>query len=353
MDTRDKILVLDDDNDWLEVCREYLSQLPSKPDIRTASSGTGAMALLDVEPFRLLVCDLKMPQMDGLQVLSVVRRRFPDLRTVALTGFAEEDFRSRAYGLGVDLFWLKSDLQQNPQMFLECIESLLGGEGGGGFRDVKARNLLDVLQMEMALRNSSVLRITSGWDVAHVWIKDGQVVDVRAEGADGEAALRCLLDWKSGTFESLPAEPGHIRTITRSVDAILLESALTVKKTGNPTPKQEEEETKFVNRLTAAAYEGAEFVVTVPAKKSEEVKGWGIKDAEQLAAWVRQADKSARRLGEAFNAGTLTHVTGHNLERQLLLTQDKGKMFAIGWPLDADTDQLFERSKRLVETWAS
>ena len=353
METREKILVLDDDNDWLELCREYLSQLPSKPDIRTVSSGTGAMALLDAEPFRLLVCDLKMPHMDGLQVLSVVRRRFPDLRTVALTGYSDEDFRSRAYGLGVDLFWLKSDMQKNPQVFLECIESLLGREDGGGFRDIKAKNLLDVLQMEMALRNSCVLRITSGWDVAHVWIKDGQLADVRAEGADGEAAFRRLLNWKSGTFESLPAEPSHVRTITRSVEAILIESAQTVKKAENPTPKQEEEETKFFNRLTAAAYEGAEFVVTVPAKKSEVVKGWGIKDAEQIAAWARQADKSARRLGEAFNAGPLTHITGHNLERHLLLTQDKGKMFAIGWPLDADTDQLFERSKRLAETWAS
>jgi CheY-like chemotaxis protein len=353
MDTREQILVLDDEKEWLEVCRELLSQLPSKPDIRTESSGMGAMALLDAEPFRLLVCDLKLPQMDGLQVLSVVRRRFPDLRTVALTGFADEDFRSRAYALGVDLFWLKSDMQQNPQMFLECIESLLGREDGGGFRDVKAKNLLDVIQMEMALRNSSMLRITSGWQVAHVWMEKGQLVDVRAEGADGEAALRLLLNWKSGTFESLPAEPSHVRTITRSVDAILLESVQTVKKAENPTPAQEEEETKFVNRLTAVAYEGAEFVVAVPVKKGEAAKGWGIKDVDRLAAWARQADKSARRLGEKFNAGPLTHITGHNLERHLVLTQENGRLFAIGWPLDADAGQLFERSKRLAETWAS
>ena len=353
MATRDKILVLDDENDWLEVCREYLSQLPSKPEIRTVSSGTGAVAMLDAEPFRLLVCDLKLPRMDGLQVLSIVRRRFPELRTVALTGFSDEDFRSRAYAMGVDLFWLKSDMQQNPRMFLECIESLLGTEDGGGFRDVKAKNLLDVIRVELALGNSSVLRITSGWKAAHVWIKDGQLVDVRADGADGEAALRRLLNWKSGTFESLPAEPSHVRIITRSVDAILIESAQTVEKAENPTPKQEEEETRFVNRLTAVAYEGAEFVVTVPVKKSEAAKGWGIKEVDRLAAWARQADKSARRLGEKFNAGPLTHITGHNFERHLLLTQEGGRIFAVGWPLDADSEHMFERSKKLAETWAS
>ena len=63
----------------------------------------------------------------------------------------------------MDLFWLKSDMQQNPQMFLECIESLLGPQDGGGFRDVKAKNLLDVIRVELALGSSGVLRITSGW----------------------------------------------------------------------------------------------------------------------------------------------------------------------------------------------
>ena len=118
MDTRDRILVLDDENDWLEVCREFLSLLPGKPDIRTVSSGMGALSLLDAEPFQLLLFDLKMPRMDGLQVLSIVRRRFPELRTVALTGFSDGDFRSRAYALGVDLFWLKTDLQRDPRRFL-------------------------------------------------------------------------------------------------------------------------------------------------------------------------------------------------------------------------------------------
>jgi len=353
MEMRDKILVLDDEGDWLEVCREFLSRLPSKPDIRTVSSGMGALSLLDAEPFQLLVCDLKMPQMDGLQVLSIVRRRFPELRTVAVTGFSDEDFRSRAYALGADMFWLKSDMSQNPQMFLDCIESLLGREEDVGFRDAQNKNLLDVIKMESALHNSSVLRITSGWQVAQIWIEDGQLIDVRAEGADGEAAFRCLLNWKSGTYESLPAEHGHVQTINKSLDALLLESAQAVKKAENPTPAQEEEETKFVTRLTAVACEGAEFVVTVPAQKGDTAKGWGIKDVDQMAVWVRQAEKTAQRLGEKFKAGPVTHITGHNLERRLLLIQENGRIFAIGWPLEADPRRLFEQSKKLAETWAS
>ena len=96
MEIQHKILVLDDDADWLELSREMLSQLPSKPEIRTATSGKRALAMLDAEPFRLLICDLKMPRIDGLQVLTIVRRRFPELRTVVLSGLEDDEFRSRA-----------------------------------------------------------------------------------------------------------------------------------------------------------------------------------------------------------------------------------------------------------------
>src|SRR6478736_7045882 len=137
MEQAHKILLLDDDPDLLDMYKEILGQLPSRPEIHTAISGPRAMALLESEPFRVLVCDLKMPKMDGLQVLSIVRRRFPELRTVVVTAISDEEFRSRAYALGVDLFWLKPDTGENMEMFLQCIESLLGKDNeGGGFRGI-------------------------------------------------------------------------------------------------------------------------------------------------------------------------------------------------------------------------
>src|SRR3982750_725062 len=125
MESRHKILLLDDDPDLLEVYKEMLAKLPSQPEVHTANTGARALALLNAESFRLLICDLKMPKMDGLQVLSIVRRRFPELRTVVITGVQDEEFRSRAYALGVDLFWHKPTSDQEIRMFLECLESLL------------------------------------------------------------------------------------------------------------------------------------------------------------------------------------------------------------------------------------
>ena len=126
MAARQKILILDDEQDLLEIYQEILARLPSQPEIRTATTGQDAIAILENEPFVLLLGDLNMPQMDGFQVLAVVRRRFPALRTVVMTGASETDLRARAYRVGVDLYMEKPKTGREIIFFVDCIESLLG-----------------------------------------------------------------------------------------------------------------------------------------------------------------------------------------------------------------------------------
>ena len=221
MDAPHKILLLDDDPDLLNLYSEILAQLPSRPEIRTATSGTRAIALLDSEPFRLLICDLKMPKMDGLQVLSIVRRKYPRLRTVVLTSMMDEQFRSRVYALGVDLFWQKPGTEQEIKMFLECIESLLGPEIEPGFRGVQSKSLMDIIQLECLSQSSSVLRITNGTLTGKIWIQNGELTDAEAGALGAETAFRKILSWKTGNFETLPAEPARPRAIFKSCNGLL------------------------------------------------------------------------------------------------------------------------------------
>src|SRR5690348_2146214 len=152
---RPKILLVDDDKDLLELYREILSQLPSRPEIFTCMTGARAIAMLEAEPFTLLISDLNMPKMDGLQVLSIVRRKFPDLRTAVLTSVMDEQFRSRVYGLGVDLFWQKPASDVEVKQFLACLESLLGREMETGFRGVHSKSLVDIIQLECLSQSST------------------------------------------------------------------------------------------------------------------------------------------------------------------------------------------------------
>jgi CheY-like chemotaxis protein len=356
MEKRHKILVLDDDADWLNVCCEMLSHLPSKPEIRTVSSGARALTVMEGERFRLLICDLKMPRIDGLQVLAIVRRRFPELRTVVLTALEDEEFRSRAYALGVDLFWLKTDMQRNSQMFLDCLESLLGRDMDGGFRGIQSKSLMDIIQMECLSRTSTVLRITRGTLVAKMWIQDGELVDAEAEGARGEAAVRRVLAWKSGTFENLPAEPNRERTITKPVNALLLDVAQTIDETANPVETdivERDDHRKTVWKLALLMREGAEFVVSIP--QAGEIEAWGTQpqSAEPFAGWTRRAIEIAKRLSERLEAGPLLHIAGHSSERHVTVLAREDKSFLVGWPPDAVPGQLLEKSKKLVASWDS
>jgi CheY-like chemotaxis protein len=131
MKASQKILLCDDDPDLLDMYREIFAQLPDQPEIHTANSGPRALAMLEAEPFDLLICDLKMPRMDGFQVLEIVRHKYPHLRTMVLTCNTDEQFRLRAYALGVDLFCDKPASEQEVKMWLNAVEALLGRESGG------------------------------------------------------------------------------------------------------------------------------------------------------------------------------------------------------------------------------
>src|SRR5437868_547000 len=216
MDPSHKILLLDDDPDLLDMYREILGQLPSRPEIFTAKSGTQAMTMLEANNFRLLISDLKMPKMDGLQVLSIVRRKYPQLRTVVLTSVVDEQFRSRVYALGVDLFWHKPSTEQEIKMFLECLESLLGRDTDAGFRGVQSKSLVDIIQLECLSQSSSVLRISNGALTGRIWIQDGELIDSEADELKGEPAFYKILSWKAGSFETFPADPSRPRTINKS-----------------------------------------------------------------------------------------------------------------------------------------
>ena len=359
MENRHKILALDDDADWLALCRETLAALPSRPEVFTANNAKRALALLETEKIRLLISDLKMPRIDGLQMISIVRRRFPATRTVVLSGLEDEEYRSRAYALGVDLFWLKPEMQRNAKMFAECVESLLGQndrEGDTGFRGLQSKSLLDIVQMECLSRTSMVLRITHGPLVAKLWLQDGELLDAECEGARGEAAFQRLLAWRTGTFENLPAEPARERTIHKPVNALLLESAQTLDETAHPSVEPESVESdlhrKTMWKLSLLTREGAEFVVAAPLAGPGEPEALGTQNVATLARWTQRAAEGARRLGERLEAGPLSHVAAQNQDRQMVMLTRGDRAFLVGWPAETD-ENLPEKSRKLVASWDS
>jgi CheY-like chemotaxis protein len=353
MEQRHKILLLDDDPELLALYREILSQLPSRPEVFTASNGARGMAMLESEPYDLLICDLKMPKMDGLQVLSIVRRKHPQLRTVALTAVQDEQFRSRAYALGVDLFWNKPSNEQEIKMFLECLESLLGREQGGGFRGVQSKSLVDIIQLECISQSSSVLRITNGPLTGRIWIQEGELIDAEAGDLKGEEALKKILAWRAGNFESLGAEPSRPRVIFKSYNALLLESAQAQDEAlvGLGVDGANAAHTSPLTRLSQI--EGIEFALVLKSGQATPVTARGLESPERIIAWTHQSLENFRGLGERLNAGALEVVDGLGPQRHVSLACQGDAEYCVGWQPSMTKDLIRERMKDVLALWVS
>jgi CheY-like chemotaxis protein len=350
MEKRHRILLLDDDPDLLDMYKEILGQLPSHPEIRTTTSGPRAMALLESQPFRLLICDLKMPKMDGLQVLSIVRRKHPQLRTVVLTSVNDEQFRSRVYALGVDLFWQKPGTEEEIRMFLECLESLLGREEELGFRGVQSKSLVDLIQLECLSQSSAVLRITNGTLSGKIWINQGEVVDAETDGLTGEPAFKRILSWRAGNFETLPAEPDRSRAIEKSYNALLLESAQALDESRSIGETASAAQGPALAPL--AAVEGVDFVLALKSGETPQFDSCGLENPDQMANWARQSCARLRALSDKLQVGTLERFAATGPQRNVTLASRNETDFCIGWQPATSTEQMWEGTKKALALWA-
>ena len=353
--TRPKILLLDDDKDLLELYREILSQLPSRPEIFTSSTGARAIAMLEAEPFTLLVSDLNMPKMDGLQVLTIVRRKFPELRTAVLTSVMDEQFRSRVYGLGVDLFWQKPSSAEEIKQFLACLESLLGRKAETGFRGVHSKSLVDIIQLECLSQNSMVLKIINGPLTGRIWVQAGEVVDAATEELGGEAAFHHILSWKTGNFESLAAEPNRARTIFSSYQGLLLENAQAQDEALGQRAAAETalEDGPHSPLAPMARSPGVEFVLVLKPGAEPGFEARGLENPQPVADWGRQTLERFRALGERLQAGPLQEVDGMGPQSHVALAPQETADFCVGWEHDLSSGQIQESMKKVLALWVS
>ncbi|MHB0856282.1 MAG: sensor histidine kinase [Anaerolineae bacterium] len=81
----DHILIVDDEQDVVEFCSKVLRQ--AKYETRTANSGEAALELLAAEHFDLMITDIMMPGMTGLDLLNQAHETYPNLAAVVMTGY--------------------------------------------------------------------------------------------------------------------------------------------------------------------------------------------------------------------------------------------------------------------------
>jgi signal transduction histidine kinase/DNA-binding response OmpR family regulator len=101
----DRVLIVDDEADVLDLCRRIL--VSKGYQVTTASNGLEAIDLAQRENFDLLLTDIKMPGMTGLEIAQALKKSDPNVICVTMTGYSTMDMVLEALKLGIDEFILK------------------------------------------------------------------------------------------------------------------------------------------------------------------------------------------------------------------------------------------------------
>ena len=144
-----KILWADDEIDLL---KPHILFLKSKGyDVVTVSNGLDAIEALDKEPFSIVLLDENMPGLSGLETLTRINRKHPEVPVIMITKSEEENIMNQAIGNSIADYLIKP---VNPNQILLALKKNLGG------RDLVAAQATtdyrqDFMQISAAIDNAS------------------------------------------------------------------------------------------------------------------------------------------------------------------------------------------------------
>jgi CheY-like chemotaxis protein len=119
LDDKLSVLLVDDNSSILKLYSTLLQSLGYL--VQSAGNGVEALQLLRGHVPDLMISDLDMPVMSGFELLSIVRRRFPFIQVVAMSGaFAESSIPA---GLCADAFYPKG--KNSPSVLLDILTNLM------------------------------------------------------------------------------------------------------------------------------------------------------------------------------------------------------------------------------------
>jgi len=122
VDEKVKILIADDDERILDVFVDTLKQASDRYEIYTATDGFNAgLTVRDIKP-ALVVLDIFLPQQNGITVCGRLKKDYPDMKIIAVTGHGGAEVKDQVINAGADAFLEKPF---DIPVLVEKVETLL------------------------------------------------------------------------------------------------------------------------------------------------------------------------------------------------------------------------------------
>jgi two-component system phosphate regulon response regulator PhoB len=213
----ERVLIVDDDPDIVRLVSYNLSHAGF--DVQTASTGRAALELVQKQPPDLVVLDVMLPDVDGLEVCRNLRQQAPFRRIpiLMLTARGEEIDRVVGFELGADDYVSKPF---SPRELVLRVKSILRRVGSDR-TDVMHVGNIEVFpdRRQCFVKSNPILLTAKEFDLLHELMKargnvlTRELLMDRVWGYHGDAASRTLDTHVRRLREKLGDDGGHVETV--------------------------------------------------------------------------------------------------------------------------------------------
>jgi CheY-like chemotaxis protein len=329
-----RILFVDDDAEYLQMIDRLLRLWSNnRIEVLTAPSASAALAILQSGPPDLIVMDVCMPVVDGLQLLSIVARRYPGVPKVVLTSQPDQASRDACLNNGAELFLEKPKSSEGFDSVFSTLDEFSKWKPEAGFRGMlRSVGLTDILQMECIAKSSSILAVTRNEVNGSIYIRDGCIIHAEAGELKGEDAFKRLIALISGDFFSKPFSQPPEETIQLPWETLLMDAAQWRDELLGSQPVAPSEEvpleTGTSQRLTIPerALPPIEIDELLIASESGEVyHSWQCANVELRINLLDTLSRKARQVVPSLPFGSFDRVEFHSSASRLIAQCGNGR----------------------------
>ncbi len=278
------ILLVDDEPSFTETMTHILAA--HQFDVDAVNGAGEAIEKIKSKQYNLLITDINMPDMDGIELIRQVRTMKPDIPIMIVTGFPSHESQEEAFNMGVVNYLVKPF---STKRFLELVQKSLNSERDGFIGPVELSSS-DLIQMYSLEARSLVLEVQQGKDIGRIYINKGIVIHAETKDNHGEEAFYEIQTWKTGVFRTSSIEKEVAKTINKSVDVLLVESARRMDELSKASNLQENLRKRSLKKQVPYSFEQDYSKALLKHDKEAKMTFENMKDIDILRYVVEETD---------------------------------------------------------------
>jgi CheY-like chemotaxis protein len=216
------VLLVDDDREMLLALKEGFGRYAESMSVLLAGDGLEALEILKHQPISLVVTDLKMPRMDGFELLAAIMGSYPDIPVIIITGFSTPDMERLARQGGAVGFIAKPFLIED--LARQILTMLRRETEGGTLHNVSSGMFLQLIEMEQKTCTIRLEEKTAGQKGALFFV-EGVLFDARVGNLQGEPAAYEIFGWEQVSLSIQNDCSVRENRIQKDLHPLILEAA--------------------------------------------------------------------------------------------------------------------------------